>query len=94
VLSQALWRTARAKILARRGELARAEAFAREAVAFAEPTDLLGTRADALVDLAEVLALAGRREESLAALRDAAALYERKGDVTSLARAQARQLAV
>src|SRR4051812_7383770 len=94
VLSQALWRTARAKILARRGELERAEALAREAVAFAEPTDLLGTRADALVDLAEVLALAGRRDESLAALRDAAGLYERKGDVTSLARARARQLAV
>src|SRR4051794_6644641 len=94
VLSQVVWRTARAKILARRGELERAEALAREAVAFAEPTDLLVTRADALADLAEVLALAGRRDESLAALRDAAGLYERKGDVTSLARARARQLAV
>src|SRR3954468_8908599 len=94
VLSQVVWRTARAKILARRGELGRAEALAREAVAFAEPTDLLVTRADALADLAEVLALAGRRDESLAALRDAAGLYERKGDVTSLARARARQLAV
>jgi tetratricopeptide (TPR) repeat protein len=92
VLSQALWRTARAKILARRGELDRAEELAREAVAFAEPTDLLGTRADALVDLAEVLRLGGRREESLAALRQASELYERKGNVTSLARVE--QLAV
>src|SRR3954451_3203853 len=88
VLSQALWRTARAKILARRGELDRAEALAREAVAFAEPTDLLGTRGDALVDLAEVLVRAGRREESLAALGEASQLYRRKGNVTSLARAE------
>src|SRR3954470_3269731 len=88
VLSQVVWRTARAKILARRGELDRAEALAREAVAFAEPTDLLGTRGDALVDLAEVLVRAGRREESLAALGEASQLYRRKGNVTSLARAE------
>ena len=35
--SQVLWRSARAKIRARRGELAEAEALAREAVAVAEP---------------------------------------------------------
>ena len=87
VLSQMLWRTARAKILARRGDLEPAEALAREAVGRGEPTDLLGTRADALVDLAEVLALAGRREDSLAALGEASELYERKGNLTALARA-------
>ena len=90
VLSQVLWRTARAKILARRGELEPAEALAREAVERGEPTDLLGTRADALVDLAEVLALAGRREDSLAALSEAAKLYERKGNLTALTLARAR----
>ena len=82
VVSQVVWRTARAKILARRGELEAAEALAREAVRIGEPSDLLGTRADALCDLAEVLALAGRREESRAALDDASELYERKGNVT------------
>jgi len=89
-ISQILWRTARAKILARRGELDAAEALAREAIGIGEPTDLLGTRGDAISDLAEVLVLAGRRHESLAALEDASELYERKGNVTALARARAR----
>jgi tetratricopeptide (TPR) repeat protein len=90
VLSQVLWRTARAKLLARRGELEPAKALAREAVAVAEPTDLLITHADALFDLAEVLALAGRRDAALAALGDASELYERKGNLTTLARARTR----
>jgi tetratricopeptide (TPR) repeat protein len=82
-----LWRTSRAKILARQGDLERAESLAREAVRMGEPTDLVNTRADALSDLAEVLALAGRREEALAALEEAAQLYERKGNLTALRRA-------
>ena len=90
VLSQVLWRTARARILARRGDREPAEALAREAVGRVEPTDLLGTRADALVDLAEVLALAGRREDALAALGEASELYERKGNLTALAQSRAR----
>jgi predicted ATPase/class 3 adenylate cyclase len=86
VISQVLWRTSRAKILARQGDLERAEALAREAVRLGEPTDLVNTRADALSDLAEVLALAGRREEALVALEEAAQLYERKGNLTALQR--------
>jgi predicted ATPase/class 3 adenylate cyclase len=88
VISQMLWRTSRAKILARQGDLERAEALAREAVRLGEPTDLVNTRADALSDLAEVLALAGRLEEALAALEEAAQLYERKGNLTALRRAR------
>jgi hypothetical protein len=90
VLSQVLWRTARAKLLARRGELEPAQALAREAVTVGEPTDLLAMRAEALSDLAEVLAFAGKREESLAVLGQASELCERKGNVTALARARAR----
>jgi predicted ATPase/class 3 adenylate cyclase len=86
VISQMLWRTSRAKILARQGDLERAEALAREAVRLGEPTDLVNTRADALSDLAEVLALAARREEALVALEEAARLYERKGNLTALQR--------
>src|SRR6476646_7912605 len=86
VLSQVLWRTARAKILGRRGEHEGAATLALEAVRLAEPTDLLTTRADALSDLAEVLALAGRDEEAAAALGDAARLYERKGSLAALRR--------
>jgi predicted ATPase/class 3 adenylate cyclase len=90
VVSQVVWRTARAKILARRGELEPAEALAREAVRIGEPSDLLVTRAEARCDLAEVLALGGRREDALAALDDGSKLYERKGNLTALARARAR----
>ena len=88
VLSQVLWRSARAKVLARRGAFEAAEAAAREAVAIAEPTDLLNTRGDALLDLAEVLALAGRADEAHAAARDAAERYDRKGNLPSLERAR------
>jgi predicted ATPase len=88
VFSQVLWRSARAKVLARRGEADEAEAAAREAVAIAERTDLLNTQADALLDLAEVLALAGRAEEAKAAAREAAGRFERKGNLPSLARAR------
>jgi tetratricopeptide (TPR) repeat protein len=90
VVSQMLWRTTRAKIFAHDGDFERAEALAREAVRLGEPTDLLNTRGDSLCDLAQVLALAGRREGSRAALEDASELYERKGNVTALARARAR----
>jgi len=88
VFSQVLWRSARAKVLARRGEADAAEAAAREAVAIAERTDLLNTQADALLDLAEVLAQAGRGDEARAAARDAAERFERKGNLPSLARAR------
>ena len=83
--SQILWRSARAKIRARRGELAEAESLAREAVALAEATDLLNTQGDTLADLGEVLALAGRRDEAAAVLGRAAETLERKGNLASLA---------
>ena len=84
--SHVLWRTARAKIRARRGELVQAEALAREAVAFAERTDLLNTHGDTLGDLAEVIALAGRRHEAADVYRQAAEIFERKGNLASLGR--------
>jgi tetratricopeptide (TPR) repeat protein len=95
VLSQVLWRTARAKIRARQGDLQRAEALAREAVHLGEPTDLVSTRADALSDLAVVLALGGRRDEALVALGEATRLHERKGNLAALERVRlvAAQLA-
>ena len=88
VYSQLLWRTSRAKILARQGHLEPAEVLAREAVSLAEATDLLSTHGDALCDLAEVLALADRRQEGLAALEQAAKLYEAKGNIAALGQAR------
>jgi class 3 adenylate cyclase/tetratricopeptide (TPR) repeat protein len=87
--SQVPWRTARAKALARRGELDRAEAFATEAIALVEQTELINMHADALLDLSEVLRLSGRIEQAAEAAANAAARYEHKGNVVSARRAHA-----
>jgi predicted ATPase/class 3 adenylate cyclase len=87
VFSQVLWRSALAKIEARRGEIERAEQLAREAVRRVEETDLLNAQADTFLDLAEVLRLAGRRDEARAAVQEAARRFEQKANLPSLARA-------
>jgi tetratricopeptide (TPR) repeat protein len=83
--SQALWRSVRAKVLARRpGDADRAVALAREAVEILRSTDAIVWQADALVDLAETLAATGGAAEAERALADAAALYELKGSPVAL----------
>ncbi len=84
--------TARARVLAARGQLDEAEALARRAVAQAEATDFLGFHADALVTLAEVLRLSDRPEGALVALASAIQLYERKGNVVEAGRVRAHRL--
>ena len=87
--AQAGWRAVRAKLLARRGDLAEAEELAGEAVSLAAATDYVDLHADAVAALGEVLHLAGRREESEATLAEAVALYERKGNVVAAATVRA-----
>ncbi len=82
------WRAVRAKLLARRGELAAAEALAREAVALADETDFTVLRGDAFMDLADVLLTAGRETESTAFAKQALKLYEQKGNVVAAERAR------
>jgi predicted ATPase/class 3 adenylate cyclase len=89
VLSQVLWRTARAKVRARRGQVDAAEALAQEAVRLVDGTDFLNAQADALLDLAEVMTVAGRPAQALDAAEEAASRYERKGNVPALERARA-----
>ena len=89
-LTQMLWRQARAKVLARRGQQAEAERLVREAVAIGEKTELLDAQGDTYADLAEVLSLAGRPKEAAAALGQALGCYQRKGNLVSTQRAQAR----
>ena len=89
VPSHVIWRTARAKLLARRGEHEAAELVAREAVELVGGTDLLNQQGDALLDLADVLALGGRVDEARAAALEAAERFERKGNLPSLERARA-----
>ena len=82
------WRAVRAKLLARGGELAAAEALAREAVALADETDFTVLRADAFMDLAEVLRTARRENESPPFVAHALELYEQKGNVVAAGRAR------
>ena len=77
-----------ARVLAGRGRLERAEALAREAVAFAERTDALVDHGDALLGLAEILALSGRPDAAQATARRALELYERKGATVPAGRAR------
>jgi predicted ATPase/DNA-binding SARP family transcriptional activator len=87
--TQVVWRSVRAKICARRGAKGEATALGEDAVRLAEPTDLLVIHADALLDLADVLAIAGRPADAEDAARRGLELYERKGNLVSAARARA-----
>ncbi len=89
LIAHVQWRTAQAKALARAGNVQEAEALAREAVRLAGETDFLVTRGDALADLAEVLRTAGRSEEAVPAVEESLRLYEQKGSVVSIKRADA-----
>ena len=87
--SQAGSRSIRAKILARRGEHAAAEALAREAIEIRGQTDAYSDHGNALVDQAEVFRLAGRPDDARAALEQAIVLFERKGATFSADKARA-----
>jgi ATP/maltotriose-dependent transcriptional regulator MalT len=81
--SQALWRSARAPILARSGQLAQAEELARTAVEFVRQTEAPVLQADALADMATVLQIAGKLQDARAALDEAISLYTAKGNIVS-----------
>ena len=90
ILSQVVWRTVKAKVLARAGEADSALTLAREAVAIAAATVDIELHADALADLSETFGLLGRADEEGPHLREALALYQRKGDVVLAARVRDR----
>ncbi len=78
-------RRARARLLARRGDLAGAERLAREAVARGRRTDYIDLLARTTADLSEILRLTGRSADSAAAVEEAIRLYELKGNVAAAA---------
>ena len=90
VFSQVTWRTARAKLWARKGRGAAAVALAREAVAMAGSGSYIEQHAESLLDLAEVLRMIGPEGAQMPALKEALALFERKGDVVSAERTRDR----
>lgn len=82
-------RRARSKLLASRGDLAGAEALAREALALSGATSYAIVHAKAHEHLAEILRRMGRDTDAAAARREAVAIYERKGCVGFAERASA-----
>jgi class 3 adenylate cyclase/tetratricopeptide (TPR) repeat protein len=81
VYSHVLWRSVRAKVLAREGETAAALRLARAAAALAETTDFLHLRWHEMMSRAETFRLAGRRTDADAAACAAVRVAEEKGNL-------------
>jgi class 3 adenylate cyclase/tetratricopeptide (TPR) repeat protein len=88
--SQALWRMARARVLARRGDAAVAVELAEAAAALTAESSDIDFRADTLVELGVVLVATGRQNDAGPPWREALACYERKGDRVSADRVRER----
>ena len=82
-----MWRSARAKVLARQGDVDESLRLAREAVSIVAQTDWLNLRGDTLLDLAEVLDLAERLDEAAPVIAEARRFYEQKGNIVSARKA-------
>ena len=89
--AQFLWRSLRAKTLARRGDLDEAQALGLEAAERAAKTDALSQRALVLIDRAEILALSEEASDADAVTAEAARLLEAKGNAAALARLRRRR---
>jgi tetratricopeptide (TPR) repeat protein len=94
VATHVIWQGVRARVLAGRGLDDDAERLARAAVELAEGTDMLVDRADALIDLAEVMDLGGRADEADRALAVAIDLLEQKGCLAAAERARSRRAGI
>ena len=84
------WKTARARVLAARGEIEAAADLANEAAQEIAGNDDLTTNAETLIDLAEVRRAAGDGPGAASALAEAIALHAEKGNVVAAARCRER----
>jgi tetratricopeptide (TPR) repeat protein len=89
VVTQAVWRCARARALAHRGESDEADRLARRAVELAGSTDFLELQGQTLMTLGEVLRLGGRAQAAALLIDSARETYERKGNIVAARRASA-----
>jgi tetratricopeptide (TPR) repeat protein len=87
--SQVLWRSTRARLVAKAFPQRGLE-LAAQAVDLAATTTDLALRGDTLSDLAEVLAITGSPTDARTMMARALSLYERKGDTTSAGRCRSR----
>jgi class 3 adenylate cyclase/tetratricopeptide (TPR) repeat protein len=91
VATQYLWRSVRAKLLARRGFHAEAEKLALEAIRIIDAAQDPDSQGYARLDLAEVLRMADRLPEASDAAAAAAARFEAKANEASASRAHLLQ---
>jgi class 3 adenylate cyclase/tetratricopeptide (TPR) repeat protein len=89
VLSQAMWRSTRAKVFAKRGEAQAALRLSAEALGWVRQSDGLAFLGNTLAAHADVLRLLGRDEEARPVLEEALAVYERKGILPAIERTRA-----
>jgi class 3 adenylate cyclase/tetratricopeptide (TPR) repeat protein len=87
---QTVWRQVLARVLAERGQTARAVALADEAVGIAMTTDHLNLQGDALADLAWVLREAGDDRGAEAALAGSRERFREKGNAVREREVRAR----
>lgn len=88
LMSQTLWRSVKAKILAVKGDHAAAENLGGEAVDMSETSDFLILKGDILMAFAEVLRRASDSAAAEQAARKALDLYEQKGATVLAGRAR------
>ena len=81
VYSHVLWRSVRAKVLAREGETAVALQLVRETAALAETTDFLHLRWHEMMSRAETFRFTGRAADADAAAHAAVRIAEEKGNL-------------
>lgn len=94
IATHIMWRTARARVLAARGERESARLLGRTATELAGQTDSLLIQGDAMRDLAEVAAAASDPDEATKLLGMAAEVYERKGHIVGAGHCRVRQAAL
>jgi predicted ATPase/class 3 adenylate cyclase len=88
VTTQVLWRSVRAKVLAREGRPGDAEPLATEAVRIISAAQDPDAQGHAILDLGEVYQLAGDAGKASRAFEQAADLFGQKGNVVSEGRAR------
>jgi class 3 adenylate cyclase/tetratricopeptide (TPR) repeat protein len=86
--AQIMWRTVRARLLARHAEMSEAKRMIAKAVELAEGTDWLTDRADVLLSQAQILRMNRETGEAADVFQTAIALYTRKGNVVGARRAR------
>jgi tetratricopeptide (TPR) repeat protein len=88
VATQYLWRSVRAKLLARQGRFEEAERLARAAIDIIESAQDPDSQGYAWLDLAEVLLMDARPAEAIEAAESAIRRFDTKANAASAARAR------